>query len=302
MKKIRRTATCLLLVLILLLTAGCGAQDEWQAAQKAAGLLSGVTEDSQLRADTEKLLDAMIADDYAAAWDAVYEEIDEAAFRGMYVDLQPHLAEIEQYELVPSNINTTVKNGVSTVSVRYMLTAGDLRLFVDVARTEGYEGLTSFYLSEYVPVTATGTLGNMQGANAAQWIFLIAGLLELVFAVCVFVDCCRHKMVRKWLWLLLIGLGYLVFSLVATPEQFRLGFNVGAFLSYTSLIRYSTGGFTARIMIPVGAVIYLIMRKSLFAKYAQTQQTETALQSMGPVAEEAVLPQEETARDPGQVE
>jgi len=262
---------CVLLVLLLVMLAGCGAQDEWDASQKAAGMLSGITEDPQLRADTEKLLDAMIANDYAAAWDAVYEGIDAAEFRKMYIELQPHLLQIEDYELVASNINKTVRNGVSTVSVRYMMTAGDLRLFVDAARVEGYEGLTGFYLSEYQPVTVTGALGSMQGANALQWIFLILGMVELVFVTGVFVDCCRQKMKKKWLWLLIVGLGYLVMNLIVTPEQFRLNFNVGAFLSYTRLLRYSTGGFICRLMVPVGAIIYLIMRKSLLAKYAQQE-------------------------------
>ena len=289
--KNRRTALCLLLVLLLLLATGCGAKDEWEAAQKAAGMLSGVTEDPQLRSDTEKLLNAIIADDYAAAWDTIYQEIDAAEFKRMYVDLQPHLAQIETYELVASNINKTVSNGVSTVSVRYMMTAGDLRLFVDVSRVEGYEGLTGFYLNEYAPVITTGTLGNMQGANVLQWIFLVVGLLELVFVLGAFVDCCRHKMKKKWLWLLLIALGYMIFSLIVTQEQFRVGMNVGAILNYTSLIRYSTGGFTLRLMIPVGAIVYLICRKTLFAKYALFQQQKAAAQQ--PVQPEPISQTEE---------
>lgn len=297
MKKLR-AISCVLLVLALLMLAGCGAQDEWAATQKAAGMLSNITEDPQLRADTEKLLDAMIADDYAAAWDAVYEEIDAVEFRRMYVELQPHLAQIEQYELVASHINKTVSNGVSTVSVRYIMTAGELRLLVDVARVEGYEGLTAFYVNEYQPVETTGTLGSMQGADAAQWGFLVFGMLEIVFTILVFVDCCRHKMKKKWLWLLLIALGYVILSVVAVPEQFRINFNVGGFLSYTSLIYYSTGGATCQIVIPAGAIAYLCVRKSLFAKYAQLQQQKAAEQETVGLPQEEVVPQTEVRPEP----
>lgn len=296
MKKLR-AISCVLLVLALLMLAGCGAQDEWAATQKAAGRLSDITEDPQLRADTEKLLDAMIADDYAAAWDAVYEEIDAVEFRRMYVELQPHLAQIEQYELVASHINKTVSNGVSTVSVRYIMTAGELRLLVDVARVEGYEGLTAFYVNEYQPVETTGTLGSMQGADAAQWGFLVFGMLEIVFTILVFVDCCRHKMKKKWLWLLLIALGYVILSIVAVPEQFRINFNVGGFLSYTSLIYYSTGGATCQIVIPAGAIAYLCVRKSLFAKYAQLQQKAAEQETVG-LPQEEVVPQTEVLPEP----
>lgn len=282
MKKLGRLV-CFLLVLSLLLLAGCGAKDEWEAAEKMAGKLSDKIEDPQLRADTEKLLNAMIADDYDTARDAIYEGVNEADFQQMYASLQPDLAEMEQYTLVASNINKTVKNGVSSTNVRYMMTAGEEKFLVDVARIEGYEGLTAFYLNAYQPVTVTGTLGHMQGANAAQWTFLAIGILEGVFAIWVFADCCRHKIRRKWLWLLLIALGYVILSVIAAPEQFRINFNVGAFLSYTSLICYSTGGATCQVVIPVGAIVYLSMRKKLFAGY-EAEMQQTAVQQM-PVEE-----------------
>ena len=298
MKSVGRIAACLLLALALLLTAGCGNQDAWETAEKAAGMLSGMTEDPQLRADTEKLLDALIADDYETALGALYEGISEGDFRQMYTGLQPHLAGITHYELIASSINKTVKNGVASTNVRYMMTAGELRLLVDVARVEGYEGLTAFYVNEYQPVETTGTLGSMQGADAAQWGFLVFGMLEIVFTILVFVDCCRHKMKKKWLWLLLIALGYVILSIVAVPEQFRINFNVGGFLSYTSLIYYSTGGATCQIVIPAGAIAYLCVRKSLFAKYAQLQQQKAAEQETVGLPQEEVVPQTEVLPEP----
>ena len=272
---------CLLLVMLLLLT-GCGAKDEWEARLNAADML----EDAQLRADTERMLDAVIADDYQAAWDAIYQQVDAVEFRRVYVQIQPILQGVTQYELTPSNYNKTVRNGVAFISVRYRMTAGDLQFLVDVSRVEGYEGLTAFNLTEYVPVVTTGTLGNMQGANGWQWALLIVGFLEMAFAVCVFVDCCRHKMKKKWLWLLFIALGYLIFSVISTPEQFKIGVNAGVFLSYTSLIRYSTGGFIFRLMIPAGAIAYLICRKSLFAKYEQLRQQKETQTQMEETAEQ----------------
>lgn len=251
-----RIAVCLLLTLLLVLMTGC----------------SGLTEDPQLRESTENMLEAIIADDYQAARDTIYDEVSETEFRSAYAQLSPILAGVSDYELTVYNINQKTINGVTTISVRYMLTAGDLQLLVDAARTEGYEGLTGFYLTEYVSVTTTGTLGNMQGTNVLQWIFLAVGLLEWAFVIFVFVDCCRRKIRKKWLWLLLIALGHLIAGLIATPEQFRITFNIGAFLISTSLIHYSTGGFMVRIMVPAGAIIYLLLRKKLLAKYIQVQQ------------------------------
>ena len=292
MKRFQQAGCLLLMVLMLLLLGGCGAKNEWEAALDAADMLDDVLEDSQLRADTERMLDAVIADDYQAAWDAIYQQVDAVEFRRVYVQIQPLLTGITRYELTPSSINTTVRNGVSVVSIRYMMTAGNQQYFVDVSRTEGYEGLTAFRLTEYVPVVTTGTLGSMQGANGWQWALLIVGFLEMAFVVCVFVDCCRHKMKKKWLWLLFIALGYLIFSVISTPEQFKIGVNAGVFLSYTSLIRYSTGGFVFRFMIPIGAIVYLICRKSLFAKYEQFRQQKKLETRMEETAEQKTAAEE----------
>lgn len=292
MKTMRRTLAWLLLTVLLLVTTGCGAQDEWEAAQKAAGLLGDVVEDPQLRENTQKMLDALITDDFASAYSLVSEVASETEFRSVYAQLQPALADLGEYELVASYINKNVNNGVSTTGVRYMLTAGEKRLFVEVTRVEGYDGLTSFYINEYDPVITTGTLGSMQGADALQWIFLVVGLLELAFVVVVFVDCCRHKMKKKWLWLLIIALGYMILSIFVTQGQFQFAFNVGVYLNYTSLIHYSTGEYTARIVVPLGAIIYLCLRKSLFAKYVQLQQQkEVAAQP-----DQIVIPAEETTQ------
>jgi len=276
MKRIRVFA-CLLLALTVLLLAGCGQRDEWEMALKAADLVDAVTEDAQLRADTEKILDALLAEDVSGAYAAMYAGTDYSEFMEVYEQLIVGLSEVEDYQLTAASINKTTTNGVTTTSVRYMMTAGELRFFVDVARVDGHDGLVAFYINEYVPVITTGTLGNMQGANGLQWFFLIVGLAEIAFVIYAFVDCCCHKMKKKWLWLLVIALGHLVFSLIATPEQFRVGVNVGVFLNYTRLAHYSTGGFTLQIMIPAGAIIYLICRKTLFARYTRFQQ-EQAMQ------------------------
>lgn len=272
----KRKIVCILLVLLLLTMAGCSPIDPWESAQTAAGVLNETLEDPLLRENTEQMLDALIADDYQLAWDAVYEQIQAIEFRRMYVELQPVLAGIKAYELVPYNINKSYTNGVSTVSTHYMLTAGNRRFFVEATRAEGHEGLVAFYLNAYEPVEITGNLGNMKNAGLLQWILLTIGLLEWVFTICVFVDCCRHKLRKKWLWLLVIALGHLQFQMTFLQGQFRTGINAGALLGYSQLIRYSNGGFVLLLVVPAGAIAYLIIRRKLFARYEAYMQQKTA--------------------------
>ena len=298
MKRIRKFA-CVFLVLALVMLAGCGNQDPWETAQDAAKLLDGMAEDPQLLESTRQILDALIADDYQMAWDAVYEEVNATEFRRMYVEIQPEMADVGSYELVASSLNKSTTNGLTSVSVRYMMTAGEQRFFVDVTRAEGYEGLVAFHLTPYVPVETTGMLGSMEGANGLQWALLIIGLLEWGFTVWVFVNCCRHKVRRKWLWLLIVALGQLQINLIMTPEQIRSGIRAGAFLTYTHLLRYSTGGFLLLVMIPAGAIVYLCLHKKLEANYEAYMQQKEARETPPeeiPVAaaELPEIPEEET--------
>lgn len=301
MKKI----TCVILV-ILLLFSGCTMGDNWERTKNVAEFLSPVTEDPQLRRDAQAMLDALIGEDLTAAYALVsHNGISLEEFQSVYVRMLPLLAEVDAYELTPSYIGKNVINGAATTTVRYMMTAGEQNFLLEVSRLEGQEGLRAFYIDRYEPVVTTGTLGNMDGANALQWILLAVGLLGSVFTLWMFVDCCCHKLKKKWLWLLLIALGYLVFTLIVTPQQFRINFNVGVFLNHTRLLRYSTGGFTLQIVVPVGAVIYLCMRRSLFAKYAkdreEKQEPETlpqpAAEEILPVPETEVLPEEENTQE-----
>lgn len=283
----------IVLAVLLLCLAGCGQQDEWEKSLKVAESMSGITDDSQLRVSTEQMLDALIADDAQSAYGALYEGADYNHFLEIYAQLRQALPQLTTYQLTPSGINKTVTNGVATVSVRYMMSAGEQRYFVDATRAEGYDGLIAFYVNEYIPVIVNGTLSNMEGATTVQWVMLLVGMAEIAFVLWAFVDCCRHKLRRKWLWLLLIALGYVVAQAEVTPEQFRTGVRIGAFLSYTCLMNYSIGGFVLRIILPAGAIIYVALRKRLFANYVKFQQekllksreTETEPEDALPVAE-----------------
>ncbi len=58
------------------------------------------------------------------------------------------------------------------------------------------------------------------------------------------------------------------------------------FFSYTALIRYSTGGFMARIYLPAGAIAYAAVRKKLFATYAELHPSyEEPTQALSDTAE-----------------
>ena len=264
MKKLaKRLLVIAVIVLLLLSVSGCGNQQDWETMRELALKMEDSIDDAKVRENTERMLSYILADDFENAYTMVCTVATREEFRQPYADIRTVLQGVTDYELVASYRNNNVTNGVSYVGIRYMLTSGEQKILVEATRQEGGIGLVGFHVYTYDPVTQTGTLTTMQGANAVQWIFLVIGLLEGGFMIWMFVDCCRSKIRRKWLWLILTLLGAVAISVtVGSGINFR--YNIGLFFNlHTALIRYSSGGFTVRLMFPLGAVLYVILKKKL---------------------------------------
>lgn len=295
-----------LLVLAALLLAGCSnAVNDWDTMWDLALQLDAAVDDPQIRQLTEAMIDAIREDDVNAAYNLLVPGLDRDQFDSIYLQLKQLFKDMDVYMLVASQINknTNMGSGGTITSIRYMLSggknaAGEIRVFVDVAQSSEYpQQLYGFYINEYEEVTQTGTFTTMKGANAGQWVMLFVGLLETGFMVWMFVDCCTHKVRKKWLWLLLIALGVFVIS-ASVDNGVRLNFNVGLYFNvYTAAIAYSNGAYLLRIMVPVGAIVYQIKRKALFAKAVEVQpeQAELAAQpeQVQPSDEEPIQEAEE---------
>lgn len=275
----KRMAALLVVVVLVLTFAGCSRTEDWQTMLDSANKLGALAEDDALRQSTQQMLDRLIAGDYDGAYALMGSSATEEQFQSLYDGLQPVLQGVESYELIASYKGTTVTNGASYVGVRYLFVAQDLKLVVEATRQDGVEGLIGFWVNEYLEVTVTGTVSSMKGANAAQWVCLVIGILEAGFMIWMFIDCCRRKIRRKWLWLLLIALVSVAFS-VSIGSGFHVSTNVGLFLNlYTALLRYTTGEVTLRLMVPAGAVLYLCLRKKLVSQAAEAPAREEAVPS-----------------------
>lgn len=274
----KQIVVVLLLTLVLALTlAGCNRTEDWQTMLDSAEKLGELAEDESLRQSTQQMMGCLIADDFDGAYALISSAVTKEQFQPLYDGLRPILQEVEGYELIASYKATKVTDGTSYVAVRYLFVAQDLKLVVEATRQEGVDGLIGFRVNEYQEVTVTGTVGSMKGADAAQWILLVIAIAEVGFTVWMFVDCCRRKIHRKWLWLLLVALGSGALS-INLGSGFQIHMNVGFFLDlYTALLRYNTGEITLRLMVPVGAVLYLCFRKKLVTQVQKLPaQEETA--------------------------
>lgn len=262
MKKSNTLSVCAVVLVMIVLCGGC------------ASVMQNF-ENAEIRQYTELMLDAVIADDFQAAYSLVSEICSEADFAPVFTQIQEFLGSADAYELNLLSIytNSTISNGQksSVTSAVYEMTTKSDRVIVSVIM-DNQIGLSSFYLTPYenTDYYSTGTLQNMKGATAAQWIVLLLNAIILGFTVFAIADCCRHKIRKKALWILLLILGFVSVGATISSTGFRLSFNVGWIMAYSALIHYGSGTLMLRLMLPVGAVSYFISRHSLLNESTPT--------------------------------
>ena len=293
--KARRILVCVLLLAMLLLS-GCGkAVNDWDTMWKQAQRIEKLTDDAEVRQLTEAMLDAILSDQPEVVYELIYPEVDKATFDEVYGQFRAILKDVQMYSLAAAQKNTNLTGSETVKTIRYMFsgggnTLGEVKLFVDVVHsTVAPQKLVGFHLNSYEEVTQTGTFTTMKGASAGQWMMLVIALLETGFIIWMFVDCCTHKMKRKWLWLILIAVGVFVINL-QMGNGFHVNFRMGLYTNiYTAAIAYSNGTYLIRIMVPAGAIVYAILRKNLHKK--ATLPTEDLQQLAEEPEQQAVIPQ-----------
>ena len=258
MRKNLVKSVCVIILTVLMLCSGCTA-------------LLQELENAEVRQSAEAMLDALIANDFQTAYSLVNKICTEEDFKPAFTQMQELLGNADTYELKLLSIyaNSTVTNGqnISSVSSVYEMTTKSGRVIVSI-RIDDQAELNTFYLTPYEKSDYyfTGTLKSMKDATGAQWGFLLLNVIAIGFTVFALVDCSRQKIKKKALWILLLLIGFVSLSTTISSTSFKLNFNAGWITAYSALIRYGSGTVVLRLMLPVGAIIYFAMRRSLLKK------------------------------------
>ena len=255
MRKKLVMSVCIIILTVLILCSGCTA-------------VLQELENAEVRQSTEKMLDALIANDLQAAYSLVNKICTEEDFKLAFTQMQQLLGNADAYELklLSIYVNSSVTNGqkISSVSSVYEMTTKSRRVIVSI-RMDDQIGLNSFYITPYEKSDYffTGTLNSIKDATGAQWGFLLLNVIAIGLTVFALVDCSRQKIKKKALWILLLVLGFVSLGATISPTSFKLNFKVGWITAYSALIRYGSGTVMLRLMLPVGTIIYFAMRRSL---------------------------------------
>jgi len=242
----------------------------WAVVSVLIFLCSGCTaisrfEDEELRQYTETILDAVLADDPEAAYEPFKGLCSEDDFAGIFYQFQSMLGYADTYRLKLLSLDTKVaydsNETVKGKDAIYKLNVGKKAFIVSVG-SDSQRGLRGFTLSPYESTDyySTGTLTNLYGVSLKQVLLLLSNLISLAPAAFACVDCIRGNAKGKVLWLLLILLGFFSLGNTVSASGLQYDFKYAWLAGYSALIHYGSGATTLRILVPVGAILYFIVR------------------------------------------
>ena len=210
----------------------------------------------QVKSLTEQFVNAVVADDADAAFSLMTPGVDKTEFDTFFVNVRGYFEGAKDYELTQTGWNTRISNGVSSYMVTFTVnTDNGAEIEVETTVVEGYENI---YNIHFTPIkradSALPTLFPFQmGA-------LVLSLAATAFCIWMIVDCAKRKIKKKALWIILILVGVSV------------GLSVGQGIHFNWLVGLAIGGSSVtsggglvsfKVMIPVGAIIYFILRKKM---------------------------------------
>ena len=221
-------------------------------------LLSGCSDSYHIDAKgiTEDFINAVIEDDYQSARE-FFSDTDKASFDEFYGKISQSLGETKSYTLKQNQMSYVCKNGSEyNIYVFEMTTDTDSGYVVKTYFNAGGEEIYAIEVLPKAGLSSREILPFRYGA----WIIT---LLEIGFCVWMIIDCARRNMRKKWLWILIILCGFSV--AVTFGYSFGINFGVVFALPFCSASADSMTT-TLKLSVPLGAIIYFILRGKLTIK------------------------------------
>ena len=238
-------------------------------AFSACSELDPSLDNKDLRSYTETMLDAIISNDTDTAYSIVDDVCTKDNFLSIFSKMRDLIGDSEDYDLALMSVyyNSSSKNGtrVSTQDATYKMTTDNGTYIIYVQTSSEYEDLATFNLSRYENTNyySVGSVKNMKGATPLQWILLLSNIFIIALGVWALVDCCRRPINRKWIFILLIIFGFISIGATYGPTGINFNLKFALISAYSALIRYGGGAVAIHFAIPVGAILYFILRKKI---------------------------------------
>ncbi len=227
--------------------------------------------------DLEQMISCIKNQDAEAAYALLYpnaasEAKFEAGFRELVSTYQG-----EEYTYQLSGIHTKSNKinsnaSTKTIECQYKIDTEQESYVVNIVYLEddGGAGIYTFSMKTYAEYmdynTPIGKLPYFKEFNAVQWILLAVSLIFILFTILTLINCMKSKIKIKPLWMILIIIVYIWgYLTIDFNGNIKMGFQV-SLISYSRLLLYPSGVVQFYFGLPLGSILYWILKKSLIKK------------------------------------
>ena len=257
----------------------------------ALGLCScTMKEDSaEAREICEDYFDAVIANDFAAAYDIFDEVADADSFKDVWIYTRDVLENSQSYELKQVGWYTETDDGVTFRQITFEIESDDEKTMYATVILDD-QGIYSFNVLD-----STEFINNTVFVRVIGVIMTVISFALFGVTIWMIVDACKRKIKHKALWILLIIIG-VWFEVSVGIEAGHFDFDFGLFFGIKTATANTINQLQAigvRIAAPIGTIVYFFIRKSLSAREEAIAAREAAVEAEP--AEEA--PTEEPAEE-----
>lgn len=243
MKKSIRIIACAVLCAGMILLAGCQLFD-----------------DEAVRMLTTATIDAILEDDAEQAYTYMASTVERETFDTAYTTIETLIGDTTAYTLKARSMDMTETNDETFTQVSYHMITDNAVYAVEAAIDSRYDGLARLAVT---PAGGPELAATAVGEHPLQLVFVGIAVLETVFILWMAVDCARYKVKNKVLWMAAILFGMITITYTVSGDTTMTQSGFGFILSFTSLRLYGTQYCSARVLLPVGAVLYACLRKRL---------------------------------------
>ena len=245
-KLIRLSALLLVTVLIVLGLCSCTMKEDSAEAREIC----------------EDYFDAVIDNDFAAAYGIFDEVTDADSFKDVWIYTRDVLENSQSYELKQEGWNSHTEKGVTLRQITFEIESDDEKtMYVTVILDD--EGIYSFNVLD-----STDFINNTVFVRVIGVIMTVISFALFGVTIWMIVDACKRKIKHKALWILLIIIGAW-FEVAIGIEAGYFDFDFGLFFGIKTATAYTINQLQAigvRIAVPIGTIIYFFIRKSLSAR------------------------------------
>ena len=151
---------------------------------------------------------------------------------------------------------------ILTKAFRYTVTTseGTYEVLLTIVSSAEDSGITQFQIAPQAASLLGGIVPQLN--SVGSWVMLVFSLLVLVFRIISTVSAAKSNIKMKPLWIALIWLAQSGFSLTCSPRNFNFSMQLinPMFSAFQS---FAGNGFSLTFLIPIGAILYWILRKKL---------------------------------------